>query len=76
MFLTITYLAYLWIVLQLHFEHPHGRLGGGQLLARAHLVEQVAETDDVDILDFGHRAGPHDGVDARTKAEQAVLQAR
>lgn len=63
-------------MLQLHLEHPHGRLGGCQLLARAHLVEQVAKADDVHVLDLGDRAGPHDGVNARTEAQEAVLQAR
>lgn len=62
-------------MLQLHFEHPHGRFRCGQLLAGAHLVEQMAKADDVDILDFRYGTRPHNGIDARTKAQQAVLKA-
>jgi len=73
---TFTNLANLWVVLQLHLEHPHGRFGGGQLLTRAHFVEQVAEADDVHVFDLGDRSGPHDGVNARTEAQEAILEAR
>lgn len=65
----IDYLADLWIVLQLHFEHPHGRLRSGHFLTGAHFIEQVAKAHDVDILDFRYRARPHDGVVARVETQ-------
>lgn len=76
MIVSFTHLANLWIMLQLHFEHPHGRFRCGQLLAGAHLVQQMAKANDVDILDFRYGTRPHNGIDARTKAQQAVLKAR
>lgn len=52
-----------------------GRLGRRELVPGAHLEQQVAEADDVDVVNVRGRAGPDDGVDARVEPEQSVLQA-
>lgn len=69
------YLANLWIMLQLHFEHPDGRFWCGQLLTGAHFIEQMAKANNVDILDFRYWTRPRHGIVARTETQEAILKA-